>query len=155
MLDSEFSSIFYKIVLTQVLKLVMEGLSKKILSNTKTMLIENLSNYDMFNSVLEVKKNLKTYISNYNLKGKNSIVPSFYGKLYKYLNDKKIITDIKINNKVIKGFIDDIKIKINENLYIEITNTIYNELDLESKIEIYSLTNDSDLDKFISKIEKY
>lgn len=155
MLDIEFITILYKILLSQVLKIVMENLSKLILSNTKSFILENLSNYNILNRVLEVKKNNKIYISNYNLKGNKSIMPNFYIKLYKYLDKKKLITDIKIKNKIIKGFIDDIKIKINDNLYIEITNRIFNDTDLESKIEIYSMTNDLDIEKLIKKIEEY
>jgi len=155
MLDSEFIIILYKILLSQVLKIVMESLSKLILLNTKRLLLENLSNYDILNRVLEVKKNKYIYISNYNLKGNKSIIPSFYVKLYKYLDKKNLITDIKIKNKIIKGFINDIKIKINDNLYIEVTNKIFNDSDLESKIEIYSMTNDLDVEKLIKKIEEY
>ena len=153
MFDIEFTGILYRMLVSQVLNLVMDHLSKSILLNSKKILLENLSNYDIINNVLGIKKNTKIYISNYNLKDTNSIIPNFYRKLYKYLDSKKLISDIKIKNKKVKGFMDDIKIKINENLYIEISNIVNNNLYLESRIEIYSTTNDFDLDKFIKKIE--
>jgi hypothetical protein len=155
MLDNEFTSLFFNIILSQTLNIVIMNLSKMILSNTTILIKDKLSDYDFANKFIGNKKNLKIVKANVDITDGKSIIPDLYLKIVNYLKKKKIYKEYKIENKVIRGIIEDKEIILNSEVRIDITNVLYNKKDLESKIEIYTISNNNyHIDKFYQKLSK-
>ncbi len=155
MLDAEFTSLFFNIILSQTLNIVIMNLSKMILSNTTILIKDKLSDYDFANKFIGNKKNLKIVKANVDITDGKSIIPDLYLKIVNYLKKKKIYKEYKIENKVIRGIIEEKEIILNSEVRIDITNILYNKKDLESKIEIYTISNNNyHIDKFYQKLSK-
>ena len=116
-------------------------------------LIKNkLSDYDFVNRFINAKKNHQIIRAYYNLETGKSIIPIMYIKISNYMKKKLIYKNYKFNGQIINGMIDDKFIKINTEVHIEIRNILHNEKDIESIIEIYTLVNNFDINKFYKKL---
>ncbi len=152
MIDSEFTSLFFNIILSQTLNIVITALSKYILGNMTELIKDKLSDYDFVNKFIGHKKNYKVIKAYYDINSNQSMIPSFYLKISDYLKKKNIYKDFKFNGKRIRSIIEDKEIIVNSFIYIQVKNTLHNEKDIESVLEIYTLINNFDINKFYSKL---
>lgn len=152
MLDSEFTNLFFNIILSQTLNIVITTLSKYILGNMTELVKDKLSDYDFVNKFIGNKKNYKVIKAYYDINTHQSMIPSLYLKIADYLKKKNIYKDFKFNGKQIKSIIEDKEIVVNSVINIRVKNTLHNEKDIESVIEIYTLVNNFDINKFYSKL---
>lgn len=153
MMEVEFTHIFYNIILSQVLNIVVTNLSKYILGNMTELIKNKLSDNDFINKYIGVKKNYKVIKAYYNLETGKSIIPSLYLKISNYLRKKSIYSHYKIGERVIHGIIDDKNILINKEVNIVVNNILHNETDIVSVLEIYTLANKFDINKFYNKLK--
>lgn len=152
-MESEFTNIFFNIILSQVLNIVVTNLSKYILGNMSELIKNKISDNDFVNKYVGVKKNHKVIKAYYNLETGKSIIPSIYLKLSNYLRKKSIYSHYKIGERTIHGIIEDKKITVNTDVNIVVNNILHNETDIESVLEIYTLINNFDINKFYKKLK--
>lgn len=152
-MESEFTNIFFNIILSQVLNIVVTNLSKYILGNMSELIKNKISDNDFVNKYVGVKKNHKVIKAYYNLEKGKSIIPSIYLKLSNYLRKKSIYSHYKIGERTIHGIIEDKKITVNTDVNIVVNNILHNETDIESVLEIYTLINNFDINKFYKKLK--
>ncbi len=152
-MEAEFTHIFFNIILSQVLNIVTTNLSKYIFENMSDLIKNRLSDNDFVNKYIGVKKNHKVIKAYYNLKTGKSIIPSLYLKLSNYLRKKSIYSYYRVGDLVIYGIIEDKKILVNTEVNIVVNNILHNETDIESTLEIYTLVNNYDINKFYNKLK--
>ncbi len=152
-MEAEFTHIFFNIILSQVLNIVTTNLSKYIFENMSDLIKNRLSDNDFVNKYIGVKKNHKVIKAYYNLKTGKSIIPSLYLKLSNYLRKKSIYSYYRVGDLVIYGIIEDKKILVNTEVNIVVNNILHNEIDIESTLEIYTLVNNYDINKFYNKLK--
>jgi hypothetical protein len=153
-MEVEFTHIFFNIILSQVLNIVIGNLSRYILQNMSELIKNKLSDYDFINRFITKKKNHQIIRAYYNLDSGKSIIPSIYTKISNYLKKKSIYKNYKFDGNTINGIIDDKLIRLNSDIYLEIKNILHNEKDIESVVEIYTLINNFDINKFYKKLDK-
>ncbi len=151
-MEAEFTNIFFNIILSQVLNIVVTNLSKYILGNMTELVKNKLSDNDFVNKYIGVKKNHKIIKAYYNLETGKSIIPSLYLKLSNYLRKKSVYSHYKIGDRIIHGIIEDKKITVNTEVNIVVNNILHNNTDIESILEIYTLVNNFDINKFYNKL---
>lgn len=153
-MEVEFTNIFFNIILSQVLNIVIGNLSRYILQNMSELIKNKLSDYDFINKYITIKKNHQIIRAYYNLESGKSVIPSMYTKISNYLKKKSIYKNYKFDGNIINGLIDDNLIRLNSDIHIEIKNILHNEKDIESVIEIYTLINNFDINKFYRKLDR-
>lgn len=58
-----------------------------------------------------------------------------------------------MDDRIIHDIIEDKKILVNTEVNIVVNNILYNETDIESTLEIYTLINNFDINKFYNKLK--
>ncbi len=153
MINLEYSQYIFQTILGLVLKIVLNNLSTLIFNNTSSFLSDKLSQSDYFNYYIKKKKFEEKFVANFNLETKQNIIPNQYTKIYKYFKKKQIIKDFVYGDKKINMVINDCEVLVCKELFFKVTNTIYNDKDLQSEIEIYTYSNNLDIKKIYKKLD--
>ncbi len=154
MIELSMAKIVFNTILSLVLNIVLNNLSKYICTSTSTIIKDRLSYSDLLNQYIKQKKNFKITKAYYNLVDNKSKIPDFYIKIRDYLYKKGINKEYKYSGKKISSIMKDNDIVINLDIHIKITNILVNEKDIESTIEIFTYKNNLDINKFYRKIDK-
>ena len=154
MIEFSMAKIVFNTILSLVLNIVLNNLSKYICTNVSMIVKDRLSYSDLLNQYIKLKKNLNITKAYYNLVDNKSKIPDLYIKIRDYLYKKGINKEYRYSGKKIISIMRDNDILINSDIHIKITNIILNEKDIESTIEIFSYKNNLDINKFYRKIDK-